>query len=105
MQKLITKDIARRLPKIGATSDLDASAVKVPLKLFNPCGAGTWYITEANTDTGEAFGYARIFEGELGYIDLNELRALRLPCQMRIERDIFWDPDTTLKQVMDGERR
>jgi hypothetical protein len=104
-QKLITKEIEKLLPAIGTTSELEARDVKVPLKLFNPCAAGTWYVTEADLATGEAFGYAEITDGELGYFDLNEIASVKLRFGLRIERDIHWDPNTTLKQVMDGDRR
>jgi hypothetical protein len=89
--KWITKEIARKLPRIGETSGLPAERVKVALKLFNPTGAGSWFITEANLETGEAFGFADLQMGpgcaELGYLDLNELRAFRGRFGLPIERD------------------
>jgi hypothetical protein len=88
--KWITKAIAAKLPRIGETEKLPAEKARVALKLFNPTGAGSWFITEANLETGEAFGYVDLgFEGcaELGYIDLNELREFRGRFGLPLERD------------------
>jgi len=46
--KILTKAILNKLPRIGSTSEMDSKDVKVPLKIFNPYGNGTWYITEFN---------------------------------------------------------
>lgn len=63
------------------------------VKLFNPAGAGTWYLSEYDPETRRAFGVANIQEREYGYIDMAELVAYRdsrfgLP----IERDLHWTP-------------
>ena len=59
---------------------------------FDACGAGTWLITEAEEQKdGDwlLFGYACIHEWEWGYVLLSELRNLRLPFGMTIERDLY----------------
>ena len=100
--KWITKAIAAALPDIGNTDALGADRTKVHLKLFNPTGAGSWFITEANLETGEAFGYVDLQLGpgyaELGYIDLNELRAYKGRFGLGIERDEGFT--ATLAEVM-----
>ena len=63
------------------------------VKLFNPAGAGTWYLSEYDPKTRRAFGVAVIQEREFGYVDMAELVAFRdsrfgLP----IERDLYWEP-------------
>lgn len=101
--KLITKEIAKTLPALYANEEKEAKDVKVPLKLFNPCGPGTWYITEMDPETGTMFGFAEIGDpdcAELGYVSLQELESLRLPFGLKIERDLHWDPSTTLEEVM-----
>lgn len=104
--KLVTKAIEKLLPEIGSTSELEAHQIKVPLKIFNPSGAGSWFITEANVVTGEAFGYVTgLAEDELGYIDLNELATVKGRFGLGMERDIHWDPETTLAEVMEGTKR
>lgn len=63
------------------------------VKFFNPSGDGTWYITELDPDTMIAFGLTVIHgQRELGYIDLNELQAVRLRYGLYIERDMYFSP-------------
>lgn len=79
------------LPRIGATETTEDPMVRI--KLFDPAGSWTWYLIEANPETGEAFGYVDGFEPELGYIDLNELSAVRgKVLGLWIERDLHWTP-------------
>lgn len=103
---LITKEIARKLPALYANDGKPAEEVKVPLKLFNPCGAATWYITEMDPESGLMFGWCDLGMGcpELGYVSLDEIKSVRLPFGLSIERDAWWDGNTTLRQVMNGER-
>lgn len=103
--KLVTKAIEKTLPAIGSTSEKDNTQIAVPLKLFNPTGSGTWYITEYDPATGEAFGYVTGMGGdELGYISIPELASVTLHWGLGIERDLHWDPKTTLADVMNGKR-
>lgn len=82
---------ASNIPGIGATSGNPDPTVHV--KLFNPSTGWTWFLTEADVDTGEAYGLVKGFELELGYIDLNEIAALRTkPFGLPIERDIHFRP-------------
>lgn len=67
---------------------------KAIVKLFNPTGAGTWYLSELNPETNVAFGLAHIHDWELGYIDLNELQAFKGQFGLGIERDRWFDPKT-----------
>ena len=77
-------------------------------KFFNPIGAATWYISEANrmvhgdgTDDLELFGWCDMGTGfpELGYVMLSELASIDGPLGLGIERDIFFDP-CPLSEVM-----
>ena len=58
---------------------------------FNPCGCGTWLITEAERegDDWRLYGYCHIFEWEWGYLLLSELESLRLPFGLGVERDLY----------------
>ena len=105
--KMITKALEKLTPRLYSQENKDPSQVKVPLKFFNPCGAATWYITEANFDEGLAFGWCDLGMGEpeFGYVSLEELFSVKLRFGLKIERDLHWDPNTTLKQVMSGEVR
>ncbi len=102
--KLLTKQIQALLPAIGATSEMQAEAVKVPLKFFHPYSTMRWYVTELNPETGETFGYVTGGGGdELGYLPtMDEFKALRVR-GLPIERDLHWNPETTLAKVMSKE--
>ena len=72
-----------------------AYAAEDPLcrvKLFNPSGAGTWYVAGFDPTTGLCFGVADIHEAEMGDFDINELIAVRGLFGLPIERDLFWSP-------------
>ena len=100
--KLFTKAILKKLPRIGDTGEKDSSNIKVPVKFFNPCGSGTWYITEYNEEEKLAFGYVTgLGFDELGYISITELEQTKLKWNLKIERDMQWDSNNTLKSVMD----
>lgn len=65
---------------------------EVVVKYFNPVGAGTWLITEAQKqEDGDwlLFGYMHIFEWEWGYVTLNQLKNIKLPLGLTIERDLY----------------
>jgi hypothetical protein len=101
--KLFTKENLKTLPTLDESSELGIDDQKVWVKLFNPCGAGTWYITAYDPETKEAFGFVNLGDpdmAELGYISVSELEELRLPLAMKIERDRFFDP-MPLREVMD----
>ena len=102
--KLFTKEILAKLPPLGATGELEAKDIKVPLKLFNPTGRGTWYITEYNPKDDLAFGFANLDDpemAELGYISIKELSDYRSKRMgIGIERDMHFGFDHTLEEVM-----
>jgi hypothetical protein len=103
-QKMITAAVAKQLPALYAQDG--SSDPTVYLKLFNPCGAATWYITEWDGED-TFFGYADLGDpmcAELGYISKSELENLRLPMGLYIERDAHWTP-TLLSKVKSGEKR
>jgi len=101
--KLLTKEILRLLPKLYANEGKPATAVKVPLKLFDPGGRLTLYVTEFDGDD-TLFGYMVSPGGpdgdELGYSSLRELSAVKNWLGLGIERDTSWDPNTTLAEAV-----
>jgi hypothetical protein len=62
------------------------------VKLFNPTGAGTWYLTAYDPETRRASGAAVVHEYELGDFDMAELGAFRGRFGLPIERDLHWAP-------------
>ena len=75
------------------------------VKLFAPWGSATWLLSELDQD-GIAFGLCDLGMGEpeLGYVDLNELTALRGPFGLRVERDLHFKATKTLTQYADAAR-
>ena len=88
-------------------SDYDIDPKPV-VKLFNPCGAQTWLITEIEPKTNNAFGLCDMGMGspELGYVAIDELAALKLPGwgNMGIERDIHFEANMTISEYADQAR-
>ena len=78
------------LPSTDAASD-DPDPLCV-VKLFYPTGSWSWFVAGFDPDTTRAFGVVHGFEREAGDFMLNELKALRLPFGLRIERDLHWSP-------------
>lgn len=81
-------------PVRGTPAEIDFKPV---VKLFNPCGSGTWLLTEIDPDAPDiAFGLCDIGYPELGSVSLSELASVRLPFGLGIERDRHWTADKTL---------
>lgn len=102
--KLITKELERTFSRYPIYSQesmiLDA---KVIVKYFNPIGAGTWLITEAEQlSNGDwlLFGYMHIYEWEWGYVLLSELQEIELPYGLGIERDLYLPNDATVRNCI-----
>lgn len=72
---------------------------QVLVKYFNPMGAGTWLITEAERegDNWRLFGYCHLSEWEWGYVMLSDLQEVRLPFGLTIERDLYLSEQATVK--------
>ena len=76
------------LPQLGTSAPDPIARVK----LFNPGGAGSWYIAEYDPETSTGYGAACIHEFELGYISLQELVEFRGRFGLPLERDLHWEP-------------
>lgn len=82
--RLLPKEIAKKIPNIGATAH-----VKDPIcyvKLFNPCGAGTWWIAEKEKNGDLLYGIADIFVREKGSFLLSEIEALQCSGELQINK-------------------
>ena len=88
---LLTKKIREKLIKNHLEQD-GTKTFKAEVKLFNPCGIGTWYLSELNPDTNVAFGLCELHEKELGYVSIDELEEIELPFFLKIERDLYYQP-------------
>jgi len=102
--KLITASIQR---KLIANHAIDDGSTKPPLKLFCPWGAATWLINSIDPDDHDyAFGLCDLGMdiAELGYVDLKELRSIKGPFGLRIERDMHFTPSKTLAEYAEEAR-
>lgn len=91
--KLMTKELEKELVNypIGSQDGKGMDA-KVVVKYFNPCGVGTWLITEGEKqENGDwlLYGYCNLFEWEWGYVMLSELESVQLPFGLSIERELY----------------
>jgi hypothetical protein len=74
----------------GTPAEIDFFPV---VKLFDPCGAGTWLLTEIDPDDETvAWGLCDLGMGfpEFGTVSLTELAAVRGPLGLGIERDLYF---------------
>jgi len=92
-QKLITKAIKTTKQTLYSTEGMAKDQIKVIAKFFTPWTSCTWYMTEYNAETGEAFGLCDLGQGfpELGYFNTNELASVRGSWGLKIERDMYWE--------------
>lgn len=101
---LLTSEIVERFESHPLYSqDSLGMESEVLVKYFNPCGSGTWIITEAELqDNGDwlLFGYCHIFEWEWGYVLLSELQNLNLPFGLTIERDLYVPKGAKVKDLI-----
>jgi len=86
----------RDTPKLYAQDGKSDSAIAF-VKIFDPCGSWTWYITEWDGNE-EAFGLVKGFEDELGYISLPELATVAGRMGIGLEIDVWFKP-TALKDI------
>jgi hypothetical protein len=102
--ELLTNKIIKKFEEYPLYSQEDKGMEsEVVVKYFNPCGAGTWLITEAvQQEDGDwlMFGYCHIFCWEWGYVLLSELQNLRLPFGLAIERDLHVKEGATVRELI-----
>jgi hypothetical protein len=96
--QLLTPALVAALRGNAKSLDRDTRDPIPLVKLFNPVGAATWLATELDADEGTLFGLADLGFGcpELGSFSLAELRSVRLPFGLGIERDLFFETDRPL---------
>ena len=99
-QKLMTKEIIKKLPPLGSQDGKPPDQVPIVVKFFTPWGSWSWFATEGEYETGADggdwtfFGMVHGFEKELGYFSLNELKGLKGPMGLHIERDMHFEGHT-----------
>ena len=102
--ELITSAQREKLLANGANRGADHMPV---LKLFNPCGAGTWLVTELDPEEPSVvFGLADLGFGspEVGSFSLEELEAFKGPFGLGIERDLYFEGKFSLAVYAEAAR-
>jgi len=67
MMRLLTKEIANRLPKLYSTESIPIGEKVAVVKFFDPTGSWTWYGIEFDPKERLFFGLVIGHEKELGY--------------------------------------
>ena len=95
-------DNGRRQAAVRGTPDeLDLHPV---IKLFNPCGAATWLLTEIEPDDQTvAWGLCDLGMGlpEFGTVSLTELASIRGRFGLGIERDLHFEADKPISVYLE----
>ena len=103
--KLLTEEQRTKLLANGTRRGADHKPV---VKWFNPCGSGTWLVSELDPEYPDecAFGLADLGFGtpELGSIGLLELTEYRGPFGLGIERDIHFTANYPLSIYAEAAR-
>jgi hypothetical protein len=86
--KLLTKELKKRFKEVGQQENIKDPMIIA--KFFNPCGGGTWYATEFDSEHNLFFGYVSLFgdhNDEWGDFSLDELESASVGFGLGIERD------------------
>ena len=101
--KILTQEILDAFKKQGKTGRKSAKDIKIVLKLFNPTGAGTWYIYEKE-DEDIYWAFVNLGDvdcAECGTVSMSELLDFRGMFGLPIERDKFFKPlSISLEEVI-----
>ena len=105
--ELWTKEIEKKAHLCPLYSkEKQGKDAEVLVKYFNPYGAGTWLITEAERqEDGDwlLFGYCHILEWEWGYVLLSELQNTKVKLfgySFPLERDLYVKEGATVKDLI-----
>lgn len=95
---LMTDEMLKRLPKLYKQEKVSLADKEVHAAYFIPFRSNwTWYMTEYDRESGDAFGLVLGFEPEWGYFNLNELKELNA------QRLILEDFPKTFREIKDTE--
>ncbi len=80
------------IPALYATEHVPLAEKLIPMHFF--LGACDWYAAEYSPQDRIFFGYAILNDdfqnAEWGYVSFDELRELKTPNGLEIERDLHW---------------
>lgn len=97
-ENLMTKEMLERVPELYAQEEIDLADKEVHAAYIIPFRSNwTWYMTEYDRESGDAFGLVLGIEPEWGYFNLEELKELNA------QRLILEDFPKTFREIKDTE--
>ncbi|EID23578.1 helicase C-terminal domain protein [Streptococcus anginosus subsp. whileyi CCUG 39159] len=97
-ENLITDEMLERVPELYAQEDVSLADKQVHAAYIIPLRSNwTWYMTEYDRESGDAFGLVLGIEPEWGYFNLEELKELNA------QRLILEDFPKTFRELKDTE--
>lgn len=97
-ENLMTDEMLERVPELYAQEDVALADKEVHAAYIIPFRSNwTWYMTEYDRESGDAFGLVLGFEPEWGYFNLEELKELNA------QRLILEDFPKTFREIKDTE--
>lgn len=97
-ENLMTDEMLERVPKLYAQEDVALADKEVHAAYIIPFRSNwTWYMTEYDRESGDAFGLVLGIEPEWGYFNLEELKELNA------QRLILEDFPKTFRELKDSE--
>jgi hypothetical protein len=87
MNNLLSQELLKRFKEIGSQDEPNPLVIA---KFFTPWSTWTWYAFSYSEETGAFFGLIDGSHKELGYFAIEDLRGLRGPTGLRVERDLYW---------------
>lgn len=97
-ENLMTYEMLERVPEIYAQEDVALADKEVHAAYIIPFRSNwTWYMTEYDRESGDAFGLVLGIEPEWGYFNLEELKELNA------QRLILEDFPKTFRELKDSE--
>ena len=102
--ELMTPELRQMLLANGRTPDRDLAPAA---KFFNPAGAGTWLVVDADPEDNDILScLADLGFGtpELGSVRLSELESFQGPFGLGIERDLYFQPAHAISVYAEAAR-
>ena len=97
-ENLMTKEMLERVPELYAQEEVFLADKEVHAAYIIPFRSNwTWYMTEYDRESGDAFGLVLGIEPEWGYFNLNELKELNA------QRLVLEDFPKTFREIKDTE--
>ena len=107
-EKLFPPEILAKMPSVNDAMCTEPEDSLVHIKIFNPYGMGTWYLSGYDPDAEIFYGLCCLFEAECGTVFKHELVELKCPpFGLGVERDLLLLDGIegfTIKDAMDLEK-